>query len=196
MLRNLLKAITGSEIYADYMALPEATLHDDSELWRNLFKKVILDNTDFLETLEEKSVFWNDDLETIATFVLKSFRRVEEGDNTGAVLEKFKDDEDARFGSELLRYLYKNKETYRRYIDDAVAGSNWDSERLAFMDIVILEAALAEIMNFPKIPLSVSVNEYIELAKSYSSARSGAFVHGILGTVVARLQKEGQLAKK
>ena len=93
MLRNLLKAITGSEIYADYMALPEATLHDDSELWRNLFKKVILDNTDFLETLEEKSVFWNDDLETIATFVLKSFRRVEEGDNTGAVLEKFKDDE-------------------------------------------------------------------------------------------------------
>ena len=196
MLRNLLKAITGSEIYADYMALPEATLHDDSELWRNLFKKVILDNTDFLETLEEKSVFWNDDLETIATFVLKSFRRVEEGDNTGAVLEKFKDDEDARFGSELLRYLYKNKETYRRYIDDDVAGSNWDSERLAFMDIVILEAALAEIMNFPKIPLSVSVNEYIELAKSYSSARSGAFVHGILGTVVARLQKEGQLAKK
>jgi len=196
MLRNLLKAITGSEIYADYMALPEVTAHDDCELWRNLFKRVILDNTDFLETLEEKSVFWNDDIETIATFVLKSLRRLEEGDCNGAVLDKFKDEEDARFGSDLLRCIYKYKETYRRYIDDAVAGGNWDSDRLAFMDIVIIEAALAEIMNFPKIPISVSVNEYIELAKSYSSARSGAFVHGILGSVVARLQKEGKLAKK
>ena len=184
MLRNLLKAVTDSEIYADYMELPEASVHDDCELWRNLFKRVILDNTDFLETLEEKSVFWNDDLETISTFVLKSLRRIEEGDAAGAVLEKFKDDEDARFGFELLRYLYKNKETYRRYIDDAVTGSNWDSDRLAFMDIVILEAALAEILNFPKIPLSVTVNEYIELAKSYSSSRSGSFVHAILGCIV------------
>ncbi len=196
MLRNLLKAVTDSEIYADYMELPEASVHDDCELWRNLFKRVILDNTDFLETLEEKSVFWNDDLETISTFVLKSLRRIEEGDSAGAVLEKFKDDEDARFGFELLRYLYKNKETYRRYIDEAVAGSNWDSDRLAFMDIVILEAALAEILNFPKIPLSVTVNEYIELAKSYSSARSGSFVHAILGCIVSRLQKEGRLLKK
>ncbi len=196
MLRNLLKAITESEIYAEYMALPEVTIHDDCELWRNLFKRVILDNTDFIETLEEKSVFWNDDIETIATFVLKSLRRIEEGDSTGVVLEKFKDDEDARFGSELLRFIYKYKETYRRYIDDAVAGGNWDSDRLAFMDIVIIETALAEIMNFPKIPLSVSVNEYIELAKAYSSARSGAFVHGVIGSVVARLQKEGKLAKK
>ena len=77
-----------------------------------------------------------------------------------------------------------------------MSGGNWDIERLAFMDMVILETAIAEIMNFPKIPLSVSVNEYIELAKSYSSARSGSFVHGILGAVVARLQKEGKLLKK
>lgn len=196
MLRNLLRAVTGSDIYADYMSRPEVTLYDDGELWRNLFKRVILDNTDFLEFLEDKSVFWNDDLETITTFVLKSIRRIEEGDSVGAVLDKFKDEEDARFGSELLRYLYKNKETYRRYIDDALKGGNWDSERLAFMDIVILETAIAEILNFPKIPLSVSVNEYIELAKSYSSARSGAFVHGILGAVVARLQKDGKLLKR
>ena len=117
-------------------------------------------------------MFWNDDLETIATFVLKSFRRIEDGEVSDAVLDKFKDDEDARF------------------------GGNWDIERLAFMDMVILETAIAEIMNFPKIPLSVSVNEYIELAKSYSSTRSGSFVHGILGAVVARLQKEVKLLKK
>lgn len=196
MLRSLLKAVTESEAYSEYMALPEVTMHDDCELWRNLFRRVILENPDFLETLEEKSVFWNDDVDIISTFVMKGFRRIEEGNPTGAVLEKFKDEEDARFGTELLRYLYKNKETYRRYIDEAAKGGSWDAERLAFMDIVILETALAEILNFPKIPIQVSINEYIEIAKSYSSARSGQFVHGILASVVARLQKEGKLLKK
>lgn len=196
MMRNLLRSIKESDIYSDYMSSAHNDIHDDCELWRNLFKRVILDNSDFLETLEEKSVFWNDDLEIIATFVNKSLRRIEEGDSAGVVLEKFKDEEDARFGSELIRYIYRDKETFRLYIDDAVSGGNWDKDRLAFMDIVILEAALAEIQNFPKVPLSVSVNEYIEIAKSYSTARSGQFVHGILGSIIARLQKEGKLLKK
>ena len=196
MMRNLLRSIKESDIYSDYMSSAHNDIHDDCELWRNLFKRVILDNSDFLETLEEKSVFWNDDLEIIATFVNKSLRRIEEGDSAGVVLEKFKDEEDARFGSELIRYIYQDKETFRLYIDDAVSGGNWDKDRLAFMDIVILEAALAEIQNFPKVPLSVSVNEYIEIAKSYSTARSGQFVHGILGSIIARLQKEGRLLKK
>lgn len=196
MVRNLLKAITESEIYAEYMSLPSPTIQDDSELWRNLFKKVILDNSAFLETLEDKSVFWNDDIEIISTFVIKSFRRIAEGDAASAVLEKYKDEEDARFGFELLRCLYRNKDAYRRYIDEAVEGGNWDKDRLAFMDIVILETAMAEILNFPKIPLQVSVNEYIEIAKSYSTARSGQFVHGILGNVIGRLQKEGLLLKR
>lgn len=196
MMRNLLRSIKESDIYSDYMSSAHNDIHDDCELWRNLFKRVILDNSDFLETLEEKSVFWNDDLEIIATFVNKSLRRIEEGDSAGVVLEKFKDEEDARFGSELIRYIYRDKETFRLYINDAVSGGNWDKDRLAFMDIVILEAALAEIQNFPKVPLSVSVNEYIEIAKSYSTARSGQFVHGILGSIIARLQKEGKLLKK
>lgn len=197
MMRNLLRIIKESEIYLDYMSRPQTDIHDDAQLWRDLFRHVILDNPDFLETLEDKSVFWNDDLDTLSTFVLKSFRRIEEGDASGAVLDKFKDDEDARFGYELMRYLYRDKENYRRWIDDALeAGSSWDKDRLAFMDIVVIETALAEILNFPKIPLQVSVNEYIEIAKAYSTARSGQFVHGLLGGIVARLQKEGRLAKK
>lgn len=197
MMRNLLKTIKESEVYRNYMMLPEADIHDDAQLWRDLFRHVILDNPDFLETLEDKSVFWNDDLDTLSTFVLKSFRRIEEGDTAGAVLGKFKDEEDARFGFELMRCLYRDKETYRRYIDDALSGaSSWDKDRLAFMDIVVIETALAEILNFPKIPVQVSVNEYIEIAKAYSTARSGQFVHGLLGAIVTRLQKEGRLLKK
>lgn len=196
MLRNLLKTILDSETYRNYMQLPEVSPAEDGELWRDLFRKVIFENEEFLDALEEKSVFWNDDLETISTFVLKTIRRMEDENSVDAVLAKFKDEEDARFGFELMHALYGNKELYHRYIDEALAGGNWDPERLAFMDMVILETALAEIMNFPKIPVSVSVNEYIELAKSYSSAKSGSFVHGILGSVVARLQKEGKLLKK
>lgn len=194
--RSLLKSVKESEPYREYMSFPSVDMHDDAELWRRLLKSVMLDNTAFLEALEETSVFWNDDLENISTFVLKSFRRIAEGDETNAVLEKFKDEEDARFGGELIRYVYRNKETYRRYIDEALEGGNWDKDRIAFMDIVVLETAIAEILNFPKIPLKVTVNEYIELAKSYSTAKSGIFVHGILGNIIARLQKEGILLKK
>lgn len=196
MMRSLLKAVTESDYYRDYMAAPVCDVHDDAELWRNLFKRVILTNEFFLETLEEKSVFWNDDIDILSTFVMKSFRRIEDGDTTSIVLEKFKDEEDARFGDELIRHIFRNKETYRRYVEEAVEGSSWDSERLAFMDIVILETAIAELLNFPKIPLQVTLNEYIELAKSYSTSKSGSFVHGLLAKIVKRLQEEGKLLKR
>lgn len=180
LVRSLLKAVLSSDVYKEYMEAPESDLQTDCQLWRNLYKKVILDNPEFLEALETKSVFWNDDLDILSTFVLKSFRHVEEGKSGTMVFDKFKDEEDKCFGTELLRSVYKNKDTYRRYINDAVAAGKWDTDRLAFMDMVILITALAEIMNFPKIPLVVSINEYIELAKSYSTAKSGAFVNGVL----------------
>lgn len=195
MMRHLLREITSSDIYTDYMMDPVESPCADGDLWRALFKHLIVDNPEFLESMEERSVFWNDDLEIISTFVLKTLRRLEEGHTAGAVLDKYKDEEDARFGEQLMRAVYKNKETYRLYIDEALRGGNWESERLAFMDMVVLEAALAEIMNFPKIPLTASINEYIEIAKSYSTSRSGAFVNGILGAVVASLRKQGILRK-
>lgn len=196
MMRNLLAAIKESDIYRFYMMQPECDIHNDSELWRSLFKQVILENQEFLESLEDKSVFWNDDLEIMATFVNKSLRRIEEGNSASAILDKFKDEEDARFGYELIKYLYRDKDTYRLYIEKALSGGNWDKDRMAFMDVVIVETALAEILNFPKIPVKASVNEYIELAKSYSSARSGQFVNGLLGAILTNLNNEGKLLKK
>lgn len=196
MMRHLLDDIRKSEVYQEYMAAPSTDAHADGELWRNLYKKVILENRYFLDALEEKSVFWNDDLEIISTFAMKTLRRMEEENTTHAVLDKFKDEEDAHFGENLIKAVYRNKETYRGYIDDAVVGCNWDAERLAFMDVVVLQTAIAEILNFPKIPLTVSINEYIELAKSYSSAKSGAFVNGLLGSIISRLQKDNLLLKK
>lgn len=195
MMDNLLRAIIESDIYKAYMENPIETPKEDCELWRNIIRKIVFNNEHFLETLEDKSVFWNDDLDTIGTFALKSFRKFEEGAGSDAVLDKFKDEEDARFGDELVKAVLKNKDVYRGYIDDAIDRTLWESERLAFMDVVVIETALAEIFNFPKIPLNVTLNEYIEIAKSYSSAKSGGFVNGILGKIISHLQKEGTLLK-
>ncbi|MDE5789768.1 MAG: transcription antitermination protein NusB [Muribaculaceae bacterium] len=194
MMESLLKAIMESEIYAEYMEDPVSSPTKDMEFWKNVFKKVVLENQDFLEYLEDKSVFWNDDLEIMSTFALKTMRRLSEGDRN-AVLDKFKDEEDARFGYDLIRYVLKNKDEYRGYIDEALVEHRWDRDRLAFMDVLVIETALAEILNFPKIPLSVSVNEYIEIAKSYSSAKSGGFVNGLLGSVLKNLKESGKLLK-
>lgn len=195
MLRELLRQIMASDIYADYMALPMTDLHTDVELWRNLFKHVIFDSPDFLETLEDKSVFWNDDIEIIGTFVLKTLKRFDSDEPGDPVLDMYKDEEDARFGAELFTATVRNREKYRAMIADNVDRRYWESERLAYMDVVIIMTALAEILNFPKIPIHVSVNEYVEIAKAYSTARSGGFVHGMIATITQRLQEEGVLHK-
>lgn len=194
MMEALLKAILESDIYREYMEDPVSSPAKDVEFWKNIFRKVILENKDFLEALEDKSVFWNDDLDIMSTFAIKTFRRLAEGDRN-AVLDKFKDEEDARFGFELVRYVLRNKDEYRGYIDDALIEHRWDRDRLAFMDVLVIETALAEILNFPKIPLQVSVNEYIEIAKSYSSAKSGSFVNGLLGCIIQNLKESGKLHK-
>lgn len=191
----ILKAVVNSDVYREYMEAPESDMKRDAELWRDLFRKVILCNRDFLEYLEDKSVFWNDDVEIMGTFVMKTFRRIEEG-APDAVTPKFKDDEDRDFGPQLLRYVYGNRERYEEWIARAVENSEWKADRLAFMDVVVIMTALAEMLNFPKIPLNVTLNEYIEIAKSYGSAKSGQFVNGLLASLIRTLQEDRVLLKK
>lgn len=196
LLEEMLKRIMESDIYQDYMSFPATDFHSDCEFWRDIFKHVILTDENFLEALETKSVFWNDDLEIMSTFVLKTIKRFED-DRLDAhpVLPMYKDEEDAQFGKKLFTDVVKNKDVYRRYIDDAVISDKWDSDRLAFMDVIITMTALSEIINFPKIPLVVSINEYIELAKSYSTSKSGAFVNGLLYSITNKLREENKIFK-
>lgn len=194
MLESLLKDIMDSDIYADYMDFPGTDFFSDCEFWRNVFKHIVLHNEDFLDALETESVFWNDDLDIIGTFVLKTIKRFQEG-NPAPVLDQYKDEEDANFGYELFADTVRNKDVYRRYINDCIDTSRWDTDRIAFMDVIITMTALSEIINFPKIPLEVSFNEYIEIAKSYSTSKSGAFVNGILYTITEKLNQEGKIHK-
>ncbi len=194
LLEILLKEIKESEVYAAYMNAPSADRHTDTEFWREIYKKVIFRSEDFLESLEDRSIFWNDDIDIIGTFLLKTLKRIEE-DASEPVLPMFKDEEDSRFGSELFTLTMKHREEYRRMIEDFIRKESWDVDRMAFMDLVIIETALCEILNFPKIPVKVSINEYVEIAKAYSTSKSGSFVNGILGAMITHLKEEKRLIK-
>ncbi len=201
LIKHLLKKILESDLYKEYMSEPVSDLHEDCEFWKKTMRNIILTDEEFLEGLETMSVFWNDDLDIMGEFAVKTFRRFEEKASDPSsriqdpVLPMYKDSEDAKFGKELFEAAVKKQDIYRGYINEVLNKQHWDSERLAYMDVVIMVTALAEIFNFPKIPLQASLNEYIEIAKSYSSGKSGAFVNGLLGNVIANLKETGKLRK-
>lgn len=191
--RDMLDLILSSEIYTEYMASEERSFEADRELWRVLFKTFICDNERLSDLLEETSLYWNDDLDIVQSFVLKTikqFKPVEEAQ----ILPQFRSDEDREFAVLLFRNAIVNGEQYKNYIQSY--SSNWDIERIALMDIIIMQLALAEIMTFPAIPTMVSLNEYIDLAKKYSTLKSGYFINGVLDRVVRNLKEEGLLLKK
>lgn len=197
LVRSLLDSILASKAYADYMEAPADDFAADCEFWRNVTRNIILPSDDLAETLEAKSIFWNDDLPIMGTFVTKTLRQFAGApDSELKFLPQYKDEEDENFGPELFRLAVENRETYRSYIDRFINSSQWDPERLAFMDIVVMIAAIAELINYPAIPVPVTMNEYIEIANSYSTSRSGQFINGILFSVVRYLNEEGIISKQ
>lgn len=192
--RNLFEKIEATEIYQEYMAKDTLTYEDDREVWRKLYRAVIMQNDEIDEILEEQSLYWNDDKTIVDTFVLKTIKRFDpENGAEQELLPEFRDEEDKQFASRLLRSAINNAEAYRKLMENN--AKNWDMERFAFMDILIMQVALAEIMCFPGIPVSVSLNEYVEVAKMYSTPKSGSFINGMLDSIVNQLKKENKLNK-
>lgn len=194
LLNTLLKEVTQSQEYRNYMEASATDFAGDCEFWRRMLKYILLPSEELAEAMEDKSVFWNDDIDIIGTFVLKTVRRFAEHDPE-PVLPMYKDSEDAHFGRDLFIAAVKGKEEYRVMVDSVLNKDSWDTDRLAFMDVVICITALAEIITFPKIPVNVSINEYIEIAKAYSTSKSGFFINGLLGALVNRMHAEGTLLK-
>lgn len=197
LVRSLLSKIQESDIYKKYMEAPSTSMKEDCEFWRNIFKNVILPSDDLAEALENMSVYWNDDLDIVGTFVVKTLRRLSESEpGSRVLLPQFKDDEDATFGGELFEDTIEHFDEYRSYIDRFIDRRVWDSERMAFMDVVVMTTAISELLNYPAIPIAVTLNEYIEIANCYSTPKSGQFVNGILYSVINYLREQGKLNKK
>lgn len=195
-LRLLLFKVTGSEEYKTYMAMEKTDFASDCEVWLQIMKKVILPDDDLLEHIENMSVYWSvDDLDIMGQFVLKTIRRIEAGDKE-PISPKYKDDEDSEFGDKLFSLAVQERAENDELINKYVRSERWDSGRIALMDRIIMCTALTEIKNFPSIPVNVTMNEYIELAKNFSTPHSGQFVNGILNAVVKSLREQGKIVKQ
>ena len=167
----------------------------DKELYRKLYKLFAVDNDELDTLLEEQNIYWNGDKELIDSFVLKTIRSFTESDGAEQPLKsEFKDEDDRQFALDLLKYGVETAPER----ETAVAANcrRWDPSRLAFMDVIIIQVAMAEMLHFDQIPLKVTVNEYVELAKSLSTPASGSFVNGMLETIIKDLVLQGRLTKE
>lgn len=192
----LLDRLLESDLYREYTEAPVTDFASDVEFWRTAMKTIIFTAPELEEEMEQLSVYWNDDLYSMGTFFLKSLRQIAHSEGKPVeILPKYKDEDDERFGADLFMMAVEHEDEYRALVDRFINTASWDTKRIALMDHVILITAIAEIIGYPQIPLAVSINEYVEIANSYSTDSSGAFVNGILFSVANYLNAEGVINK-
>lgn len=193
--RLLLDKILHAEAYETYMASGDNSLHNAGELWSELMKEIILPDENLKEHLQALSVYFtDDDLQIVGEFVVKTILHFANGDEA-PILPQFRNDDDSKFGEQLFTVTIAEMEANDALIDQFVKTEKWDVDRIALMDRLVMNAAIAEIRNFPSIPVNVSLNEYIELAKHYSTPKSGQFVNGILNAAVKELRATKKINK-
>ena len=193
-IKMVLDMILSSEQYGEYLNNENDSYETDKEFWRIVFKKLICGNEAIDDYLQDKSIYWNDDISIVETFTLKTIKQFEKAAGSKQkLLPMFKDLEDQSFAIKLFRQSLMKGSEFRERINKHM--KNWETERIANMDLIIMQVALAEIMTFPTIPINVTLNEYIDTAKYYSTPKSGTCINGILDSVVNELKKEKLLLK-
>lgn len=192
--KSIYNQIIESDIYKEYMSSETSSYTEDREIWRKIYKNLIFNNENLDSLLEEQSLYWNDDKEIVDTFVLKTIKRFDEKNGANQeLLPEFKDEEDKDFARRLFRRAILNADYYRHLLNNN--SKNWELKRFTFMDVLIMQIALAEVTSFPNIPISVTLNEYLDIARLYSTPKSPAFINGMLDAVINQLKKEGKLMK-
>lgn len=196
---SVYKKMQDAPFYKKYMQADTCTYEDDKRIWRHIMTDLLPNNEDIVSALEEMEIVldrqnWTIDADIILSFAVKTIRKFEE--NTGddqPLLQMFDTEEELNFGKDLLRYALDNHDEYQQMVVNHL--KNWDPDRIAYMDKIILQVALAEIINFPNIALEISLNEYIELAKEYSGEKSHMFINGILNEILLEMRRNNMLIK-
>lgn len=182
------------EVFAAYADRTNHDYEDDRELVRKLYKNHVVNNEDFTPILEDLSLYWNDDKDIIDSFVLKTIKRFDpENGEEQPLLPAYNTEEDHEFACRLFTTTIERCDELRTMM--AEYSKNWDISRMAFMDIIIIQIALAEVIAFPTIPLNVTFNEYIDIAKVYSTPNSYKYVNGMLNNITRHLQETGEIHK-
>lgn len=193
LISSLFKVILDSDIYNEYMVDTKSDYDHDKKFIVKLTEKIIAQQEALYSTFEEMSIFWNDESEFIVSMVIKTLKEFAESKGSEQVfMNEFKDEEDKEFVATLFRDALLKQKEFVALINKF--AKNWDLERVAFMDIIIMQVGLTEVSGGFNIPVKVTLNEYIEIAKHYSTPKSGMFVNGILDKIVGHLAKEGRVS--
>jgi N utilization substance protein B len=186
LIRKLYQQLSETSYFINYMSQAECSPEDDRQLMLQFYTRELEDNGLLYDILEEQSIFWNDDIEFVLGVIIQGIRN-QAPETAHTLLPLFKNEEDKDYAVTLLRHSITDYLSNRELIERFV--TNWDVERIALTDILILNMAIAEIVHFPSIPVRVSFDEFLELSKFYSTSKSSVFINGILDKIVVHLQE-------
>ena len=190
----LLQDVKESDLYINYMSKSETTFKEDRYFIADLFSEVIAPNDKFYSYLEDFKLTWVDDIPLVNTEILKQIKQIDDSEEDLIKLPKvYKDTEDKEFALTLFRKTILNEDKLSKEFINKTP--NWDIDRIAEVDTIIIKMAICEILNFPSIPVKVTLNEYLEIAKEYSTPKSSIFINGILDSLVKSFQSEDRIKK-
>ena len=194
LIKNLYSEIIESDLYKSYMKSDNNGFNEDKKFISEVYTKIITNFEPLYQNLEEQSIYWNDEVDFVIGMIVKTFRSFKVSSNEEVkLMPLFKNEEDRDFVKILFRNVVLNFKEHEKLISKYI--KNWDVERLAFMDIIVMSLAISEMADFSEIPVKVSLDEYIEIAKFYSTQKSNIFINGILDKLVDYLKKEGEIKK-
>lgn len=183
------KAILDSDLYSEYMEKGPSTLKEDKDFMMDVYTDIIAPNEKLFDFFEDKRITWVDDLPVVNTAMLKLFTKLKlTKPETFLLPDLYKDEEDRDFAVNLLNKTLLNKSKYYKEISEKT--TNWDADRLANLDGILLQMALCEFQKFPSIPVKVTINEYLEIAKEYSTPKSSFFINGILDNIIKEYKSD------
>lgn len=195
LIKGLYNQLIKSPDYIKYMSNEERSYQEDKTFVCNIYKNVVANHEALYSILEEQSIFWNDEVEFVISSVIKTIKKFKEPENEDAeLMPLFKSKDDEEFAKKLYRKVVLNQSEYRKLIEQF--SKNWDFERIAFMDILLIEIAIGEAIEFQNIPIKVTFNEYIELSKYYSTKRSNVFINGMLDKIFNHLKENNSISKQ
>ena len=189
----LYNALIRQPFFQKYMLSEERSFREDAQLVSDIYMTMLEEFEPLDRVLEEQSILWNDDLGFLLTMVSRTILSMREKHESIKLMPQFKSEEDLDYAKSLLRHAIASHERISLLLDNSM--KNWDIERVALMDKLILVTAIAEAENFPSIPVRVTMNEYIDIAKCYSTESSGSFINGILDRIISQLTAEGKIIK-
>jgi len=193
IVRKLFVDIYKSPQYSDYLNNEKDSFSDDKKFIQVLYTEFILDNDILHHVLQERSIFWDDDLPFVASFIKNQINFLDENKIRPFVVDVFKNSDDKKFAVQLFRKTIIHSDEFDELIQKNV--KNWELERIANMDQLLIKMALAEVISFQEMPIKVSFNEYIEISKYYSTEKSKVFINGILDKIVSQFKRDGKVKK-